>query len=579
MPKIVTKCKTCGKVAAESERTLIPNLNSQLIKLACGHFRIEKLAHEAPAAVAKPRTDATDATACPVCRKALSFGSIDAATLTMRCKTCNESHTFQMASVTPSDRDPHWHATYKYQKESTKFIERANFNCLLADPAGMGKTIEALAGIRYSKNNLTPTLFVVKSKLRYQWAREIIKWLAPTWEADPRGVNIPIIINTKDDLIIPGMYYYIVSMDLLPKIYQRLELMGFKLLVVDESQNFKNTSTGRTKALQSMAKVVPHKIFISGTPIMNTASEYFPVLNMLRPESWPSKESFGRTWCSVDYARKRYSGLKPYRRDEFFSRTKDYILRRKREDYFDDLPAVENLLTILEINRPEFVAAYERQQKELADYLRLAEDQGMGGFESYGQILAMLTKLREIAGVAKVESCAELIESMLEENPDEKILVGIHHKSVAGALLAALTKYNPATISGGMSEIESNHQLHKFQKNDTCKVMVASTIAAGEGLDGLQLVCSQGIVLERQWNSAREQQFTGRIHRNLQTKPVQMNYLIAKGSIDEWMSNLIEKKRSWIDSADSTVEMTSDGETFSVDWKELAQMSAKRKIK
>jgi len=579
MPKIVTKCETCGKVATESERTFIPNLNSQLIKLACGHFRIEKLAHEAPAAVAKPRTDATDATTCPVCRKALSFGSIDAAMLTMTCKTCNESHTYPVASVTPSGRDAHWHAAYKYQKESTEFIERANFNCLLADPAGMGKTIEALAGIRYSKNNLTPTLFVVKSKLRYQWAREIIKWLAPKWKDAPRGTNIPIIINNKNDLIIPGMSYYIVSMDLLPKIYQRLESLGLKLIVIDESQNFKNVSAGRTKAIQSLAKVVPHKIFISGTPIMNSASEYYTVLNMLRPESWPSRESFCRTWCSFDFGRKRYGGLKPHRREEFFSRTKDYILRRKREDYFKNLPAVQNVLTLLEIDRPEFVNAYEKQQKELADYLQQAENAGMGGFESYGQILAMLTKLREIAGIAKVDECAELINSMLDENPDEKILVGVHHKSVAGYLAAKISEHNPAIISGGMNEVRSNEQLRKFQNNASCKVTVASTIAAGEGLDGLQLVCAQGIVLERQWNSAREEQFTGRIHRNLQTKPVTMNYLIARGSIDEWMSDLVERKRSWINSADITMQASEDGETFSYDWKELAQMSATRKLK
>lgn len=51
-------------------------------------------------------------------------------------------------------------------------------------------------------------------------------------------------------------------------------------------------------------------------------------------------------------------------------------------------------------------------------------------------------------------------------------------------------------------------------------------------------------MLERQWNPANEEQAESRFHRFGQLNPVAVNYLIATETIDEYFSELVEKKRA-----------------------------------
>jgi len=55
----------------------------------------------------------------------------------------------------------------------------------------------------------------------------------------------------------------------------------------------------------------------------------------------------------------------------------------------------------------------------------------------------------------------------------------------------------------------------QFKDNSNCRIMLASTLAAGEGLN-LQF-CSFYIMMERQWNPANEEQPEGRFSRPEQT--------------------------------------------------------------
>ena len=92
--------------------------------------------------------------------------------------------------------------------------------------------------------------------------------------------------------------------------------------------------------------------------------------------------------------------------------------------------------------------------------------------------------------------------------------------------------------------------------------MIASALASGEGVDGLQKVCGLAIMHERQWNPAGEEQCEGRFSRIGSVKSsVLMKYMIAKGTIDEWLTNLIDEKRidvtATLDGRATTMDETS----------------------
>jgi len=56
--------------------------------------------------------------------------------------------------------------------------------------------------------------------------------------------------------------------------------------------------------------------------------------------------------------------------------------------------------------------------------------------------------------------------------------------------------------------------------------------------------CSDAVMLERQWNPANEEQAEARFHRFGQENNVFVTYMLATGTIDEYFTELVEKKRS-----------------------------------
>merc|ERR1719409_1636683 len=83
--------------------------------------------------------------------------------------------------------------------------------------------------------------------------------------------------------------------------------------------------------------------------------------------------------------------------------------------------------------------------------------------------------------------------------------------------------------------------LQAFKEDPTVPVILMSLKAGGEGLN-LQ-VATHVFVLEPWWNPAVEMQAIQRAHRIGQTKPVHAVRFITKGTIEEKMYALQEKKQ------------------------------------
>jgi len=121
-------------------------------------------------------------------------------------------------------------------------------------------------------------------------------------------------------------------------------------------------------------------------------------------------------------------------------------------------------------------------------------------------------------------------------------------------------------IHSGLSSEDRQNAIEKF-KEDGNRIMIASTLASGEGLN-LQF-CSDAIMLERQWNPANEEQAEARFHRFGQVNPVTVTYMLATETIDEYFTEIVEQKRA-------IVAQTLDGKEMQWEqndlMRELAQM-------
>lgn len=467
---------------------------------------------------------------CPVCKKNTEIvceQAIPQLHLYLYSYKCGHSET--RSQIIPVTTEYHnitgTKEAYEYQKKGIQFIERTNFRCLVADSMGLGKTIQGLIAVRNA--NLFPCLVVVPSSTVFQWCKEIQDWCGKDLLA------VFPIIGTKT-FIVPGFKFYVISMDTFARngTWKKLATIGFKSSIVDECHKFKDDGSKRTGALVEFYKTTNiARIFLSGTPIKNRASEFFVPLNLLAPSSFPSKARFLREWLSSN-EKGQYDRLKPWKIDEFHRLVSRFMIRREKEDVLTNLPPITRDYQFVVTEDEELKEKYNSELDLFQNYLNQeSEVTSMG-------ILGWLTHLRQTTAVAKIPLAIDWINQFQEQQPNEKLAVGIHHHAVRDTLKVAYP--TALTLSGEDSAIDKDRIVTEFNKPES-RLLIINIGAGGLGLN-LQ-TCANSLVLERYWNSADEEQFEGRFHRNGQTRAVIITYLMLSGSIDQWFHEMVEEKR------------------------------------
>jgi len=352
----------------------------------------------------------------------------------------------------------------------------------------------------------------------------------------------------------------------------------FKFIVVDESQHIKNPGSSRTKALRKIIAASndgkkARVICMSGTNIEKHAGEYFMTLNLVRPEIFSNQSQFQIQHCEINPISGKIMGLKNPAR--FKELTRDFIIRYKREDVLPDLPKVFRQFRLAEMEGNE-LDAYVKVVKEFQEAMDDPERPMLPT-----DILGFLSKMRHITGIAKVNAAVGFVEEFLLES-ERKLVIFRHHDIASAALLKKLEKlckygdpnvkdgdprakvlnlFNPPLdLHSGLNLDQRSALIDEFRKPEN-RIAVMSTLAAGEGLN-LQF-CSDCLIMERQWNPSKEEQAEGRFPRpGSEADKINAHYLIAAGTIDDFLTEIVESKRR-------NVAQTLDGVELEWDEKSL----------
>ena len=393
---------------------------------------------------------------------------------------------------------------------------------------------------------LWPFAIACKSGLKIQFFAELVRWLGPKYFAQ--------VIQKPTDCILPMAKGYIFSHDILRGFSnEQLVKFNIKYLIIDECQAFKNPDSARTRKLVAWIKSIPHLIATSGTPIKNRPSEYFTILNILNPLKFPSDYLFRVKYIKYALDNKgvlKEVGLK--NEDTFARETADFLIRRERKEIFKELPTINRQFYNVDLEQ-ETKDSYDKGENELADLI--AQHEISDDSQDYANILAKINRLRQIVGLAKVKYCANFVSELLLTT-SKKVTIFVHHKATGNFLEELLKRYckdmgidMPLRIEGGMPS-EKRYEIQKqFAEKDKHRVLIASTLAAGEGLN-LQYQCFTCIILERQWNPANEEQAESRFTRPDSPQmggQVDSVYMIAPATIDEYLTQMVEQKRQIFD--------------------------------
>jgi SNF2 family DNA or RNA helicase len=461
---------------------------------------------------------------------------------------------------------------FPFQIEACERSVKSGFKAILRLDMGLGKTVISATLLRQYWKELTPALIICKASMTEQWLQELMDWCPD---------RLFQILESTRDRPAKGFKAFIVSQDLLaPRTDKKGQvkensglpwLMDYplKTIIYDEVQHIKNPDAKRTRFVQDLAAKTPNFLAPSGTPIKNHFGEYFTILNIIDPKNFSNRTFFIDQFCEYTYSKTtggtkapKIGGLRKDRYDRFHEITKNYIIDYERDVVMAQLPKIFRQRRYFAMGQ-ETKEAYAR---ELENFMSIYEDEDDNEFSKRNRIDQSFIVMRQIVGFSKVAPTVDYVTEWLDDHDEErellnggsklvakpKIVIFIHHINVGTILESKLTPIlrergfePPIRLLGGISGKQSYAIEQEFKNNPLRRVLIASTLAAGEGKN-FQF-CSDAVLMERQWNPPNEEQAEARFPRPGTTaSQVNILYPVALGTVDEYLAELVEKKRQYL---------------------------------
>ncbi|MFF7840683.1 DEAD/DEAH box helicase [Streptomyces ossamyceticus] len=432
----------------------------------------------------------------------------------------------------------------------------------LADDMGLGKTITLIALHLHRQSDASsagPTLVVCPASLMGNWQREIEKFAPGVPVRRFHGTRRTLDGLTDGEFVLTT--YGTMRLDA-----PRLRDVPWGLVVADEAQHVKNPYSATAKELRTIGARA--RVALTGTPVENNLSELWAILD------WTTPGLLGRLGAfRTRYAQAVEGSRDPAAAERLARLVRPFLLRRRKSDpgIAPELPPKTETDRAVSLTR-EQVGLYEALVRET-----MAEIARADGMERRGLIVKLLTGLKQICNhpaqflkeeqpritgrSGKLELLDELLDTILSEGAS--VLVFTQYVGMARLLERHLAARGvPARfLHGGTPIPEREAMVESFQEGGV-PVFLLSLKAAGTGLN---LTRAEHVVhYDRWWNPAVEAQATDRAYRIGQTRPVQVHRLIAEGTIEDRIADMLVRKRALAEavlgSGDTALTELSDAE-------------------
>jgi len=464
-----------------------------------------------------------------------------------------------------------------YQQAGVSYMTKAR-KVILADQPGLGKTAQALAAV--ATESRYPMVVVCPNTLKLNWQRETKKFFP--------GLSVSVLYGTKSEEISKSDVV-IVNYDILYERTPDLFKHGFRSLVVDEAHAIKNGekknlcptcdnsvrsnarrcascnehfdkpiekwTVKRTDAVMKLAKSLNHNDFVfllTGTPITNRPEELIPQL-----EAIGRIDDFGGIWgFKSRYAPKKNTATNT---DELNRKLRSLcFVRRMKADVYGDLPPLRNAVQHLAIN-PKAIAEYKVVEADVVEYfatraMAIAEEEGSDGSKAYwekrlrlerNQGLIKITALRDAVSKLKYDNIIAWLDNFIESNDTEKVIVFAEHIELVERLYERY-KDIAVKVRGGVSTDDRMASVDSFQNDPNCRMFIGNMQATSEGLT--LTAASDVVFCELGWTPAIHEQCVSRCYgRTNDMHGATAWYLLAPDTIDEYVYNLLEKKKRVVD--------------------------------
>lgn len=418
-----------------------------------------------------------------------------------------------------------------YQKKGIQWLQMLHhygFGGILADDMGLGKTLQTIAFLSSQVQADTSVLILAPSGLIYNWADEFQKF-APDLDV----VVVHGLKSHRESILAENHQIYVTSYATFRQDSEIYRDLSFDFLFLDEAQVMKNA---QTKIAQSLRRfVVPSVFALSGTPIENHLGELWSIFQIVLPGLLPAKKEFMK--------------LSTERVAQFI---KPFVMRRKKEEVLTELPDLIEVVYKNELEDQQ-KAIYLAQLQQMQERLGQVSDSEFQ--RNRVEILTGLMRLRQICDTpalfmedyqgesGKLDSLRDLLVQIAEAG--HRVLIFSQFRGMLDRIEQELPDLGLTSfkITGSTPSQERQEMTKAFNQGER-DVFLISLKAGGVGLNltGADTV----ILVDLWWNPAVESQAIGRAHRMGQEQAVEVYRLVTRGTIEEKIQELQEKKKNLV---------------------------------
>ncbi|MFJ3838705.1 DEAD/DEAH box helicase [Streptomyces sp. NPDC090054] len=415
----------------------------------------------------------------------------------------------------------------------------------LADDMGLGKTVTLIA-LHLHRDRPEPTLVVCPASLLGNWQREIERFAPGTPVRRFHGGS-----RTLDGL---DGGFVLTTYATMRAGAARLAGQSWGMVVADEAQHVKNPHSATAKALRTIP--APARVALTGTPVENNLSELWALLDWTTPGLLGPLTAFRARHARPVEHQQEEDGGNEAAVARLAALVRPFLLRRKKSDpgIAPELPPKTETDHPVSLTR-EQASLYQAAVEEAMAVIEASE-----GIERRGMIMKLLASLKQICNhpaqylkeeppriphrSGKLALLDELLDTILAEGGS--VLVFTQYVTMGRIIERHLAArgISHQFLHGGTPVPRREELVDRFQSGEV-PVFLLSLKAAGTGLNLTR--AGHVVHFDRWWNPAVEEQATDRAYRIGQTQPVQVHRIIAEGTVEDRIAELLEAKRALAD--------------------------------
>lgn len=410
-----------------------------------------------------------------------------------------------------------------------KFLLSEGSGGLLADEMGLGKTLQIISVLSDAGSGpLRPSLIIAPGSLLENWRREINKF-APRLKVLKHHGSL----RTGRPTDLSAYDVVITSYDVVVGDNSLLNMIRWKVVVLDEAQFIRNPYAQRTKAVKHLKRDAG--LAVTGTPIENRLLDVWSIMDFVFPGYLGDAQSFEKQFLNnADCAAQLEPLISPL------------MLRRRVAQVAQDLPPRIDIPQLLELDESE-AAVYDAERQRI--------------YDNYGAAatIVALTSLRRFCAhpclmggdfdtfdpmtFSKFRRLDEIVEEIFERG--EKVLIFTSFTVMADIIARHVMKRFGAfagVIDGRVPIDDRQPVIDRFSSVTGGAALVLNPKAGGAGLN---IVAANHVIhYNPEWNPALEDQASARAYRRGQQLPVTVHRLLISDTVEDVVNDRLIRKRT-----------------------------------